>query len=231
MPPKPREALRLGVYIDYRFRRSDEGVSAERAFVLFLFALEPHVGSLTLIGRLDPSNEPYPYPLPHSVGLVGLPFYRSLAQPGAAAGALLRGAARAWRALDDLDVIWALGPNPLSIVIATMGVLRGKRVVLGVRQDSNSYVRRRHPRRPALWAAAGVMQTAFRLLARRCPVAVVGTDLVRQFPAARDVHPFLVSLVGEADVLVEDPPGRGTFTRAPADRWTFGCREESAAFG
>ena len=208
-----RDAPRLGVYIDYRFRRTDRGVSGERAFVLFLFALEPHVGSLTLIGRSDPSSEPYPYALPASVGLVELPFYASLAQPRAAVGGLLRGAVTAWRALDHLDVLWALGPNPMSIVIATMGVLRGKRVVLGVRQDSRAYVRRRHPGRRAFWLAADIMQAAFRALARRCPIAVVGGGLAEQFPDARELQSFHVSLVAEADVWSKDPPARTTFAR------------------
>jgi glycosyltransferase involved in cell wall biosynthesis len=208
-----REAPRLGVYIDYRFRRTGEGISGERAFVLFLFALEPHVGSLTLIGRADPSPEPYPYVLPASVGLVELPFYASLAHPRAVAGGLARGAVTAWRALDDLDVVWALGPNPMSILIATMGLLRGKRVVLGVRQDSRAYVRRRHPGRRTFWLAADVMQAAFRALARRCPVAVVGADLAKQFPDARELRPFLVSLVAAADVRSDDPPERATFAR------------------
>jgi glycosyltransferase involved in cell wall biosynthesis len=208
-----RDAPRLGVYIDYRFRRTDLGVSGERAFVLFLFALEPHVGSLTLIGRFDPSPEPYPYVLPASVGLVELPFYVSLAHPGAAAGGLLRGAVTAWKALDQLDVLWTLGPNPMSIVIATMGLLRGKRVVLGVRQDSRAYVRRRHPGRRTFWLAADIMQAAFRALARRCPIAVVGADLAEQFPDARELQPFHVSLVAEADVRSEDPPERAIFAR------------------
>jgi glycosyltransferase involved in cell wall biosynthesis len=208
-----RDAPRLGVYIDYRFRRTDRGVSGERAFVLFLFALEPHVGSLTLIGRFDPSTEPYPYALPASVGLVELPFYASLAHPGAAAGGLLRGAVTAWKALDQFDVLWALGPNPMSIVIATMGLLRGKRVVLGVRQDSRAYVRRRHPGRRAFRLAADIMQVAFKALARRCPIAVVGADLAAQFPGARELQPFHVSLVADADVRSEDPPARGMFAR------------------
>ena len=208
-----RDAPRLGVYIDYRFRRTERGVSGERAFVLFLFALEPHVGSLTLIGRSDPSPEPYPYVLPASVSFVELPFYASLAHPRAAARGLLRGAATAWRALDHLDVLWALGPNPMSIAIATMGLLRGKRVVLGVRQDSRAYVRRRHPGRRAFWLAADLMQAAFRALARHCPIAVVGADLADQFPDARELRPFHVSLVAEADVRSEDPPERATFAR------------------
>ncbi len=203
----------MGVYIDYRFRRANGRLTAERAFALFLFALRPHFGSLTLVGRLDPSPDPYPYEVPASIALVELPFYASLARPWAAAGALLRGVGRAWRALDDLDVVWALGPNPMSVAIAAMGLMRGLRVVLGVRQDMPAYVRRRHPERRALWAAADLMQAAFRLLGRRCGVAVVGADLAGHFPDAREAHTFHVSLVGEADVRDGDPPERGEFAR------------------
>ena len=101
----------------------------------------------------------------------------------------------------------------MSIVIATMGVLRGKRVVLGVRQDSRAYVRRRHPGRRAFGLAADIMQAAFKALARRCPIAVVGADLAEQFPDARELQPFHVSLVADADVRSEDPPARGRFAR------------------
>ncbi len=210
---EPREGPRLGVYLDYRFRRSNGSLSAERAFALFVFALEQHVGSLSLIGRLDPASEPYPYAVPSTVSFVELPFYPSLGDPKAALGALLRGVTKGWRALDDVDVVWALGPNPLSVAIAVMGVLRGKRVVLGVRQDSRAYVRRRHPGRRTLWFAAAVLDGAYRALARRCPVAVVGADLAEQFAGARQVCTFHVSLVGEADVRSEDPPERGGFAR------------------
>ena len=85
--------------------------------------------------------------------------------------------------------------------------------MLGVRQDSRAYVRRRHPGRRAFWLAADLMQAAFRALARRCPIAVVGADLAEQFPDARELQPFHVSLVGEADVRSEDPPERATFAR------------------
>lgn len=199
--PKPR----VGVYIDYRFRETDHGRSAERAFALFLFALEPHVGSLTLIGRLDPSPEPYPYALPPSVRLIGLPFYATLTRPWAAAPAIARGARQAWRALDEVDALWALGPNPMSVLIALLGLVRGRRVVLGVRQDSARYVRRRHPHRRALWLAADALQGAYRLLARRCPVAVVGDELAAQFAGGREVLTFVVSLVPEADVASPRP--------------------------
>jgi glycosyltransferase involved in cell wall biosynthesis len=200
-------ACRVGVYVDYRFRRSEAGLTTERAFALFVFGLLPYVGSLTLVGRLDPSPDPYPYALPPSVRFVGLPFYESLADVFGVVRALGGGLRRAWRALDDVDVLWSLGPNPMSIAIAVMGLVRGRRVVLGVRQDSRSYVRSRHPDRRALWAAAGLMHRAFRLLARRCPVAVVGPVLAEQFAGSRDVMPFVVSLVPDAAVI--DGVGEG----------------------
>src|SRR5690348_6006890 len=115
-------APRVGVYIDYRFREVGGRVSTERAFALFLFALAPHVGRLQLIGRFDETPEPYDYELPPEVGLVRLPGYDSLRRPLRALPALLRGLTRLWRALDDLDVVWALGPNPQAIALAAMGV-------------------------------------------------------------------------------------------------------------
>jgi glycosyltransferase involved in cell wall biosynthesis len=200
-PTKPR----VGVYIDYRFRETGHGRSVERAFALFLFGLEPHVGTLTLIGRLDPAQDPYHYAVPPSVAVVGLPFYASLAQPAAAGAAIARGARRAWRALDDVDVLWSFGPNPMSVLIAVMGLVRRKRVVLGVRQDSRGYVRSRHPNRPGLHLAAALLHGAYRLLSRRCPVTVVGDELAGQFRGA-DALTFVVSLVRESDVR---PPGAG----------------------
>src|SRR4051812_7176372 len=91
---------RLGIHLDYRFRQSGGRVSAERAFALFAFALAEHTGGLTLIGRLEPEGEPYPYVLPADVGFAPLPFYASLARPAAALLALPRTMAAFWRALD-----------------------------------------------------------------------------------------------------------------------------------
>ena len=121
---------------------------------------------------------------------------------------MLRGAAGAWRALDDVDVIWALGPNPLSVVIAVLGLLRGKRVVLGVRQDSRAYVRRRHPRPAGALVCGRPDPRRLPVLARRCPIAVVGADLAEQFPGARELQSFHVSLVAESDVR-SGRPGEG----------------------
>lgn len=205
-------APRIGVYIDYRFRRAGGILTAERAFALFLFALAPGCGGLRLIGRLDPAPEPYAYPVPDGVEFTALPFYASLARPLVAAGALLRGAGRLWRALDDVDVVWVLGPNPLAVVLAVAGLARRRRVVLGVRQDMRSYARRRHPDRRAIAWAADALEAAFRLLARVCPVVVVGVELGESYRRARALHVLHVSLVHDEAVVDEGPADRIDFS-------------------
>jgi glycosyltransferase involved in cell wall biosynthesis len=191
---------RVAVLIDYRFRRAGGRVTTERAFALFLLALRPHLARLVLVGRLDPAQEPYPYEVPADVELAALPFYASLARPAALLRAL-RGLRPMWRALDDVEVAWALGPNPAAILFAVLGLVRRRRVVLGVRQDLRAYARRRHPGRRGLHLAADAMEAAFRALARRCPVAAVGADLARRYARARAVHVLHVSLVSATQLV------------------------------
>ena len=204
-------ASRVAVFVEYRFRRDDQGMTVERAFGLFLFALAAHVQHLKLIGRRDPGPEPFAYRVPRDVQVVGLAQYDSLRRPWRVLPALARGVRGSWRALDDVDCVWALGPSPLSVVIAFTGLLRRKRVVLGVRQDTEAYVRSRHPGRRGMRLAASVLQWCFGMLARRCPVVVVGDDLVRHYEQAPAVHVLHVSLVSDHEVLDADPPGRATF--------------------
>jgi glycosyltransferase involved in cell wall biosynthesis len=201
----------VGVFIDYRFRESGGRLTVERAFALFLFALAPHVGQLRLMGRLDPSTEPFAYEVPDTVVFDRLPHYESLRRPLRALPGLLRGIGRAWRALDHVDVAWVLGPNPLAVVVAVFGLLRRRRVVLGVRQDTPRYVRSRHPRRRSLWLVADLLQGAFVLLARRCPVVVVGEELAEAYGRTPALHVLHVSLVPEDRILAADPPARAEF--------------------
>ena len=203
-------ALRLGVYTDYVYRRDGGHVYGERAFVLFVAALRAHVRALTILGRLDPAPGSWHYRVPEDVRFEALPYYERLSDPvdvGRALGGML---GRFWRALDGLDVVWLLGPHPTAVVFAILARLRGKRVVLGVRQDLPTYVRRRHPGRRWAHRIGDALEGVWRLLARGFPVVVVGPDLAANYASARAVLPIAVSLVG-ADELV-----------APADalaRW------------
>ncbi|MDX6732582.1 MAG: hypothetical protein QOC54_2530 [Baekduia sp.] len=196
--------MRVAVYTDYTYRRDASGVSGERAFVRFMVALAPHVDRLVLVGRLDPEPGRSHYPLPDDVELVGLPFYASLTQPVAVAGSLARSGVRFWRLLRDVDTVWLLGPYVQAIGFAALALLRGRTVVLGVRQDLPTYVRSRHPGKRWIHRAADAMEWTFRAMARRLPVAVVGPDLGRHYARSRRLLVLTVSLVSDADLVDPD---------------------------
>lgn len=201
-PAPPRLPLRVAVYTDYAYRRHDGAVFAERAFALFLNELAGRVEGLTLLGRVDPRPGHGPYRL-DGVSFVELPFYEALTAPwrsGPRMAASLRGF---WRGLDDVDVVWLLGPHPLALVFAALARARGRRVVLGVRQNMGVYIRSRHPARRWLWAAGAVLEGAWRALARRTPVVVVGPELAQQYRRARHLLPVAISLI-HADEIVDD---------------------------
>ena len=73
--------------------------------------------------------------------------------------------------------------------------------MLGVRQDLPRYIRHRRPGRPDLRLAAIALDAAWRGLARRVPVAVVGEALAHRYRRGRRVVPIAVSLVAEADIV------------------------------
>jgi glycosyltransferase involved in cell wall biosynthesis len=193
--------VRVAVYTDYTYRRDASGVSGERAFVRFMVALAPHVDRLVLVGRLDPEPGRSHYPLPDDVELVGLPFYASLTQPVAVAGSLARSGVRFWRLLRDVDTVWLLGPYIQAIGFAALALLRGRTVVLGVRQDLPTYVRSRHPGKRWIHCTADAMEWTFRAMAKRLPVAVVGPDLGRHYAGSRRLLVLTVSLVADADLV------------------------------
>jgi glycosyltransferase involved in cell wall biosynthesis len=194
------DAMRLGVYTDYQYRRDATGVYAQKAFTLFIARLADELGGLTLLGRVDPRPGRWHYRLPDSISFVALPWYRTLAKPLQALPAMLRSIRRFWRALDEVDVVWVLGPHALSVAFLVVARLRRKRVVLGTRQDLPRYVASRHPGRRALRHVALVMEGAWRMLARRHAVVVVGPDLERRYRDARAALGVYVSLVEERDI-------------------------------
>jgi glycosyltransferase involved in cell wall biosynthesis len=198
--------MRFAVYTDYKYRRDATGVYAEKAFTLFLARLADELDGLVLLGRLDPRPGRWHYRLPPSLSFVPLPWYPSLASPLAAVPAMVRSVRRFWRVLDDVDGVWVLGPHLLSIAFVLLAAARGKRVVLGARQDLPRYVANRHPDRRTFRLAALILEGAWRLLARRHSIIVVGPDLARRYRRARTVLGLYVSLVEERaiDAAVEE---------------------------
>src|SRR3954452_13880494 len=104
--------VRLGVYTDYTYSLSDGKPYAERAFALFIAALADRLERVAVLGRLRPEG-PARYPLA-GVELLPLPHYPSLSHTGAAIRGMLGSLRPFWRALDDLDCVWILGPHPLA---------------------------------------------------------------------------------------------------------------------
>lgn len=192
--------MRLAVYTDYVYHRIDGEVRAERAFAIFLARLAPRVERLCLIGRLSPEPARAPYPVGSASELVPLPYYSNLAGSWRVLPAFARSLAVFWRALRELDCVWLLGPHPLAVCFALLALARGRRVVLGVRQDLPAYVRSRHPGRRWLLLGALALEGVFRGLARFVPVVAVGPDLARRYRRSPALLEIAVSLV-EADEI------------------------------
>src|SRR5215210_3716510 len=133
--------MRLAVYSDFGYRRSGGRLWAEMPVVLFLAELATHFSSVTLVGRLDPSQEPWHHEVPAGVRLAPLPHYAALSRPADLLRAAGRSVVRFWRVLDEADAVLLFGPHPLVPAFAALAALRGRRVVLGVRQDFPAYTR------------------------------------------------------------------------------------------
>ncbi len=193
--------VRLAVYTDYTYHRVGEEVFAERAFALFLGRLAGELDRLLLVGREAPVVSQARYAVGAGVELVSLPYYRRLSEPWAVLRSSIQSAARFWRALRGVDGVWLLGPHPLAIAFAALAAMRRKTVVLGVRQDTRAYVESRHPGRRSLRLAAAALDAAWRGLARRFPVVVVGPEIAAHYAHARGLLQITVSLIEEGDLV------------------------------
>ncbi len=193
---------RVAVYLDQAYWRVDGAIVAERSFVLFLNHVAERFPDFTVIGRLCSDAPRGDYVLAPSIRFVALPEYRRSGAEALGVAQVLPGSlARVTRVLRDTDVLWLFGPGPLALAIAAVAVARRTPVVLGVRQLLPAYARSRHPDRRLVHVAADAMETAFRLLARRRPVVVVGPDLARRYRRARSLLAVTVSLLSSADIV------------------------------
>ncbi len=199
--------MRLAVYTDYQYRREHGRIYAERAFALFLVALAEYVDQLVIVGKVNPTAGASHYEIPEHVAFVELPFYERLTRPVQAIFGMARSLSAYWRALDQVDATWVLGPHPLGIAFVAMAAVRGKSVALGVRQDFPSYVRARHPGRPWIHAVGDGLEWIWRQLGRIMPVVAVGPDIAAAYPAGRTLE-IAVSLVRARDIAEPDAVAR-----------------------
>ena len=201
---------RLGIYVDAVFH-VDEGDEqrlrvdpVDSAFLLFGAAVGDRFDHLVLFGRTRSGVAP-PDSVPfEAVKLARLPYYDSLRDfrgMARVAGGTIRGLVHG---LAGVDVVWVLGPHPYGFALIALALIRGKRVVLGVRQDTVNYYRARLPSRRSRPLLVGVwtMDGLYRLLARYLRTTVVGQRQARRYGGRRGrVLAMNVSLVRAADVV------------------------------
>jgi glycosyltransferase involved in cell wall biosynthesis len=196
--------VRLLVCTDYIYVRDFDGmVSTDRAFARFLDGVGQDL-ELVVIGRLQPEQGRSRYPLSPAVEFIPLPYYESLAEPARVLPATIRSLRILWRALTNVDAVWAIGPTPLSITLALLASARRRLLFIGARQDLPQYARSRHPDRRSIHLAADVLEAANRALARHHAVVVVGDDLSRRYRSARRKLELTASLISMDDLSDAD---------------------------
>jgi glycosyltransferase involved in cell wall biosynthesis len=208
------QASRLGVYQDGPFRVLEDGLvapdPADAPFFRFVSGVSSHFESFTVFARVvaDDEGADEQSVLPRGTRVVRLPDYGSLRRIGAVLGSGFRTGRAFWRGLDGVDVVWAFGPHPFELLLATLGSRRGKRVVLGVRQDTPSYFRARlpNPRWRPILAGIDAMDALHRRLARRLAATVVGEGNAGRYRGG-PVLAISPSLVPE-EALAAEPPER-----------------------
>jgi glycosyltransferase involved in cell wall biosynthesis len=197
---------RLGVYLDaiYRVVETDGQltVSTDRSFLLFVVEVGSAFDQLVLFGRALRSTEAAEYVMPKNVELVELPHYSSLRRFFEVLPTVSRTAREFWRGLDRVDTLWVFGPHPYAALLALMGTVRRRRVVLGVRQHSVQLYDARVTgwRRVPSLAAVHAFDGLFRLLSRRMKVTVQGAALAQHYRSGRDVLPMTESIVASSEL-------------------------------
>jgi glycosyltransferase involved in cell wall biosynthesis len=192
--------MRVLLHTEGVYRERGGTVYGDDPFARFVGGLNGEIESITVVGRLADDGAASRYALPADVHFIALPFYQRLSNPLGVArtGPLLFW--RMWRSLDDCDVVWALGPHPTAVLLAALGLLRRRPVVLGVRQDFPTYVRNRHPDRRGLQRTARGLERVWKFLARRCAVIAVGSELAESYGHSRSVLPINISLIDAGDI-------------------------------
>ena len=214
---------RLGVYVDGPYALAPDATGAQRLwcdaadlpFLTFACAVGEHFDERAVFARVQRRAPGAGDPLPADLRVVPLPDFGDLRQTRRLARAAVGTVRGFWRGLHHVDVVWVFGPHPFAVLLAVLALVRRKRLVLGVRQDTVAYFRARTADGGSLRtrAVARTLDLSFRLLARVSAATVVGDELARRFHARTGrVLPMTVSLMRERDLAPAPrvPDGSGT---------------------
>lgn len=206
--------MKLAAFEDAIYHREDGRLYVHRAFPLFMWGLAEEVDELVVLGRLDPEpgRSHYEIPAQPTASFVALPHYASAADPAGVARALA-GAVRAfWSVLGRVDAVWVNGPGPMALLLAALALVRRRRLIIGVRQNTLEYARTRYPGRRAPRLAFRALEEVWRALARIVPVTAVGPELAGLYRHAPRRHELSVSFVAESDIAAPREGGAGGAT-------------------
>lgn len=203
---------RLGVYQDGPFRLVQEADGlrlaadpADAPFFRFVSEVAGPFESLVVFARvIEGRADGAPSLLPPGTEVVTLPDYGSVRRLHSLATAALRTCSSFWSGLSRVDVVWAFGPHPFELALVALARLRGKRVVLGVRQDTPAYFRARlpSPRWKPILGPVRALDGLHRLIARRIPATVVGPANAKRYSTRRNRTLMMMpSLVRDAEVV------------------------------
>ena len=201
--------LRLAVYVDAVFRcTGDRLYTYSLGFPIMRFVAEvgKHFAETRVVGRAVRAGAGTDYELPAGLRLTPLPYYEDLRRVSPVLGSIGGTVRGMWRGLSSADVVWVFGPHPFALLLILLALVRRRRVILGVRQDTMGYFRTRLPSRSwlpvllPLW----LVDRAYRLLARVLPAVVVGHRLERTYGGPRrGVMPTTISLTASSEISSE----------------------------
>jgi glycosyltransferase involved in cell wall biosynthesis len=207
-----RPVERVGLYLDAAFRREvDDGQvtlyrgAGDFGFMHFAAAVGRQFGTLRVIARETDDPTEAPNALPEGLDLTPLPYYSSLRHIGPVLRATPGTLAAMWRALSELDAVWVTGVHPLGLLLAILGVVRRRRVVLLIRQDSPQYFKHRASGITGTLAAPFVflLDLAFRTLSRWLPATIVGSHVAERYGGPRpNLLEMHVNLLSRSELAV-----------------------------
>ncbi|CAN5279308.1 hypothetical protein BH20ACT16_BH20ACT16_06840 [soil metagenome] len=178
---------------------------------------------IVLFGRAVVGVEPADYILSEDVRLVALPHYSDLKQLRDVIRAFPGTARAMWSGLDGVDALWVFGPHPFEFLLMFLALVRRKRVVVGVRQDTLTYTRMRLGTgrgQRVKFAASAIMDGIHRLLGRRLPATLVGPEIAAHYGGERPSNLVMtVSLVPELALAAGPRDGQSA---TPARLLTIG---------
>lgn len=215
MNQKNLNSLRLLVFVEQKFRVSENTFSTDEPFVCFLDELGSEIKRLFYLGRLETKSELERYILGPKSAVWSIPNYRNLIDLTLRAPFILsKLALKLIQNREDWDVACICGPHLIGLMVALVCELLNRPYFFIVRENLPKMVRWRYTGffRLVSLIQAKCLEKAFMRLGRFHPVLIVGNEVQRKYKDfGAQVKPLYVSLINK-DQLWND---KNSKTKSP----------------